>query len=279
MTDASGREVAWKPVGERQRLRGRTIEIWRLKLDELTSKQRGRLVEFAAPDERKRARRFRFDADRHRHLAGRGLLRVFLSEELGGDPTTHELIEGPYEKPHLEEGAGGGTDYQFNVAHAGDFVLAAFRPGSPVGIDVEPLERTDGADGVAERVLTDREYKNWKAVPAERRARFFMRVWTCKEALIKATGEGLQRPPETIECSFERERPVAMNKLEQTATDIDGGGPGEWAVHSFDLDGEAAAAIAWRIDDDNPPDICYFDATDALKNRMRACPGQSTDAT
>lgn len=265
MTTAA-RRPSWVPVADRKRLEPSAIQIWGLQLSALTSSQRRRLARLVAPAERERARRFRFDADRHRHLAGRGLVRMFLREELGGDPTSYELVEGPYEKPQLGSTGGEGLDYQFNVAHAGEDVLAAFRRRLPVGVDVEPLGRTDGSDGVAERVLTAREFRRWKSVDREWRAEFFMRVWTCKEALIKATGEGLQRPPETIECEFDGEQPTGVRRLEETETDIEVGGPSDWAVHSFDIEQRAAAAVAWRADE-NPPDLQYFDATDAARRR------------
>jgi 4'-phosphopantetheinyl transferase len=68
-----------------------------------------------------------------------------------------------------------------------------------VGIDVEEIGRcgTD-LDELADAVLAPEEKASFARVPAASRERTFATWWTRKEALVKATGEGLSTPLDAI---------------------------------------------------------------------------------
>jgi 4'-phosphopantetheinyl transferase len=68
------------------------------------------------------------------------------------------------------------TDLQFSLSHASGFQLLAWTHGASVGAD---LETADGA--VAELHFT----------PAERTSREPVQIWTMKEAVAKARGDGM----------------------------------------------------------------------------------------
>ena len=81
----------------------------------------------------------------------------------------------------------------FSLSHAGDLVGVAVRADGPVGLDVEQVRDVADLDALAEHVRS----------PAERArgdldAAGFFRAWTRKEALVKATGDGLTAPMTAI---------------------------------------------------------------------------------
>ena len=65
------------------------------------------------------------------------------------------------------------------------------RPVPRIAPDGAAAER---ADRLARRYLTPRERADFAALPPDARRRRFLRLWTCKEALSKATGDGLRAP-------------------------------------------------------------------------------------
>jgi 4'-phosphopantetheinyl transferase len=84
------------------------------------------------------------------------------------------------------------------VTHSGDLVAVAVAR-TPVGVDVEQLDgrvRPLGGDGdtqaLARLVLADDEQAALAAVGPSARAREFLAAWTRKEAVTKATGDGLR---------------------------------------------------------------------------------------
>jgi len=131
------------------------------------------------------AGRFRREVDAARYLAAHALTRVVLGDRLARDPAdlvfdrTCRCGE-PHGKPTLAGGPG------FSFTHAGAVVGVAVLDGGPVGLDVEPVRAMPDLDGVARHV----------GAPAEPAA--FFRAWTRKEALLKATGDGLASPMAAI---------------------------------------------------------------------------------
>jgi len=149
--------------------------------------------------ERRRWAAYRRDEDRERFLTGCALAKTALARytgrrpaDVGFDRTCGQCGE-PHGKPVL---AGGGA--QHSVAHSGDLVAVAVAR-TPVGVDVEqldgrrrPLGGNGDLDGLARIVLSAAEQAALAEVPPAGRARAFLVAWTRKEAVTKATGDGLR---------------------------------------------------------------------------------------
>ena len=72
------------------------------------------------------------------------------------------------------------------------FALAeGLPPGARVGVDVEHAGRAVNADGLARKFLCERERAALAPLDADARRGRFLRLWTCKEAMSKATGDAL----------------------------------------------------------------------------------------
>ncbi|MGK3891119.1 4'-phosphopantetheinyl transferase family protein, partial [Enterococcus faecium] len=75
-----------------------------------------------APDERARADRFVYAADREHYTIGRALLRTILSSYLRTPPEAIELANGPQGKPAL---AASQSPLHFNLTHSGAYAALA----------------------------------------------------------------------------------------------------------------------------------------------------------
>lgn len=73
----------------------------------------------------------------------------------------------------------------------------------PVGIDIERVE--PGLE-IPWRVLHEAEARWLRGVPERRQPASFARLWTVKEAYLKALGKGLARSPETFRVACDDER-------------------------------------------------------------------------
>ncbi|GAA1837008.1 4'-phosphopantetheinyl transferase superfamily protein [Pseudonocardia ailaonensis] len=150
------------------------------------------LVAVLDDHERTRLDRFRREADRARYLAAHALTRLVLGAHLGADPAALVLDRTcrcgeQHGKPTLPSGP------EFSLTHSGDRVGVALSTAGPIGLDVEEHRPLSDLDGLASHVLS----------PAERHrpprdATAFLAVWTRKEALLKASGDGLSKPMDAI---------------------------------------------------------------------------------
>ena len=156
--------------------------------------------EMLSADERARAGRFKFETDRARFVAARGWLRLVLARYTGVAP--HELAFGcgAHGKPHLRcDQAGGGGAVEFNLSHAESFALLAITRGRAIGVDVERVRAVADGAAMAARYFSAREQREWRALPPERQAEAWLKIWVRKEACVKATGGGLDEALSQLE--------------------------------------------------------------------------------
>jgi 4'-phosphopantetheinyl transferase len=158
-----------------------------------------RLAALLDESERRRWTAYRRPEDRERFLVGCTLAKAALARYTGRSPAdvrfdrTCAACGEPHGKPAI---VGGGPGH--SVAHSGDLIAVAVA-GAQVGVDVEQAEGRRhllGGDGdpeaLARLVLSGAEQAALAAVPAGDRARAFLVAWTRKEAVTKATGDGMR---------------------------------------------------------------------------------------
>ena len=150
-----------------------------------------------------RAARFRFDEDRYRFQKTRAALRLLLAAHLRSGSTGFAFREGSHGKPYLDDPE---SDLQFNVSHTRGAAVLAFARGLEIGIDIEHSRRKVDVDGVGRRVFTPNERAGFENCGESSRRREFYRLWTAKEAYLKATGSGLSCDPASIETDLEAQR-------------------------------------------------------------------------
>jgi len=68
-------------------------------------------------------------------------------------------------------------------------------------VDVERLRSFDQTDGIAERYLCPAEQATLGATPNDAKTMLLLTYWTRKEALLKATGDGLSMPFDQLDVS------------------------------------------------------------------------------
>lgn len=137
------------------------------------------------PDEIARANRFYQLKDRNRFIVSRGALRHIIGKYLKQSPSTVEFGIGGNNKPYIKSGHP--INLQFNMSHSGDIILLAISD-SAIGADIEFINRSFGFGEVLADNFSVDEISYIKNADSVTR---FFRLWTCKEALTKATAQGL----------------------------------------------------------------------------------------
>ncbi len=138
-------------------------------------------------------------SSRHRFYERRALLRALVAAQLHCAPD--EVIIG-YDSagaPRILS-----PECPFHVSVAGrDELAAAAVSASAVGVDLEPLDRE--AEPVA-AVLHPNEIASLEALEPGSRGEAFLRIWTMKEAYLKALRTGLNCDPVGVEIRAEDAR-------------------------------------------------------------------------
>jgi 4'-phosphopantetheinyl transferase len=203
------------------------IELVVARLDERAQAARA-MAAWLSEAERHKASRLRFERDRRRFIVARARLRELLAARLGTRPQALELVCGTNGKPQLGPRFAH-TGWRFNASHCDEIALYAFSPASDVGIDIEAIRPVAEADAIAEQSFSPLERSTYVALERADRPLGFLRLWTRKEALAKALGEGLALPLERLDAAAP---------------------PRGWRLESFSpLPGFIAALAAQPVDD------------------------------
>jgi 4'-phosphopantetheinyl transferase len=116
------------------------------------------------------------------------LVRRHLAAMLGCAEGTIVFGRGPFGKPLLEAPA---ASLWFSLARRSGLLLIATSWDGPIGADVEILVADRRNDDVARSFFTAAEVKWLSSLPNTERHPGFFRLWTAKEAVLKARGTGI----------------------------------------------------------------------------------------
>jgi 4'-phosphopantetheinyl transferase len=131
----------------------------------------------------------------------------------------------------------------FNWSHSGDKALFAIGRGGrcfELGVDIERVRPRARALELAARFFAPDETNLLEALPADARLHGFLRLWTAKEAVLKANGGGLSYGLHRAAFSLADDAvtPVAFEGEIAPASD--------WRVASLEAGTACVAAVAWR---------------------------------
>jgi 4'-phosphopantetheinyl transferase len=179
----------WLPAPKKLDLLLNDVHIWRINLnsDEL---QLQFFRETLSSDEIARAERFYFPEHRQRFMAGRGTLRTILGQYLDIAPKQVEFEYQPRGKPLLAAKFAD-QGLLFNLSHSQDLALLGISYQNQIGVDLEYIRTMSDLEGLAKRFFSAREYEYLRLLSPAQQQQIFFRYWTCKEAYLKATGDGL----------------------------------------------------------------------------------------
>lgn len=158
------------------------------------------------------------ERDRRHRSRSFAFTRLVLRGLLGREP---QLLREPEGKPYLA-----GRELSFNLSHSHHLAVLAVGP-TELGVDVEYMGRDVDFLALARRFFAVPEWAWLERQPSAREP--FYRIWTRKEAYIKALGTGLRHPLDAF---------CVLDGL------AEGGNPPLASL--TDLDGQA---LGWQLQD------------------------------
>lgn len=137
--------------------------------------------------ERNRYAGYRRDEDKERFLVGCALAKAAVGHLTGADPVSVRLDRTCSDcgKPHGKPSTPGA---ELSVSHSGDWIVVATTGSASVGVDVEQIRETHDTEALAKYVLADAE------LGSRVQGDGFFTIWARKEAVTKATGDGIRVP-------------------------------------------------------------------------------------
>ncbi len=194
-----------------------TVEIWSFSL----LSNDAQLIEFEriiSPAEKQRAYRLHAFNHQRRAIISAAKLRIILSQYLHIKPEHINYLHNEFGKPYIEN-----NPVHFNLSHSFDHAMIAISKDAPVGIDIEHHREKLDIQGLVRKVFTVNEQAQFAKLGPEEQVYSFYKVWTCKEAILKALGTGLHLPFSTIEVEINQNNSskiIALNCISNKLDEI-----------------------------------------------------------
>jgi len=158
------------------------VHVWRINISQ-NLKYLEQFEALLTPEETLRAGRYKQQKDTFRFIVSRGVQRIILGQYLDTPPARLQFVLGDNKKPHLV--GIDGNKVHYNLSHSGDWIVLAIAL-LPVGADVEFVDPIFPFQDILEDNFSRAE-ADYVGTSPER----FFTLWTRKEAILKATGQGL----------------------------------------------------------------------------------------
>jgi 4'-phosphopantetheinyl transferase len=184
-------------------------------------------------------------ADEHDHFVRRRLFqRLFTKYSLG-------LSESVCEVPMLHERDNRprcslSPDCCLSFSSAGRYVIAAASRHSTIGVDIERLRPIPDALGLANRFFGRNEAAQLESLPAFEQSEMFIRIWSAKEASLKALGTGVVHSLESFSFSMQGKDLSLDRPATETARPV-------WHVEALAAPAGYVAYLASRVSPDSAP--------------------------
>jgi len=219
-----------------------TVDLWYVLPDAVGEaallERYGRLL---SAEERERRERFARQTDRHLFLVSRALLRCVLSHYVPVEPQAWVFRAGRFGKPEVASPEAG--PLRFNLSHTRGLVVCGIARCGQLGVDAERIEPARARLELARRYFAPEETALLEATSGERRAELFFRLWTLKEAFLKARGTGLATGLDrfAIELSDARPPRVVVRRRMDRAAEKE---PACWQFAEIRLEPEHQVGVA-----------------------------------
>jgi 4'-phosphopantetheinyl transferase len=188
-------------------------------------------------EEQKRGLKFYHDRDYLRFLNRRLHTRVILGSMLEIAPNKLEFDSSSSGRPFVKRRE---LKLDFNVAHSEDIGILAVSTGGEIGVDLELLMPIPQALEIAKIHFSLSELIAIDSLPITAQSTEFLRLWTCKEAYLKAIGVGLSMSMSQCEVSVSPTKWISINGCSTEAK--------EWWLDQFFVDGCVGAVTRRQRD-------------------------------
>lgn len=180
--------IIWEDYYDEKILLSDCIHVFKISIDTYEKIEKS-CREILQDDELQKAEKYRQFDDKRRFIIGKFFSKTLLSKKISLKASDIIFSFTENNKPFFK-------DYQFNVSHSGRLVIIVLSPVA-IGVDIELIKENFDFESLLPECFNKTEIEKINS------ATNFYTFWTRKEALLKATGEGLVDNLNSIDCSIE----------------------------------------------------------------------------
>ena len=136
-------------------------------------------------------------------------------------------------------------DLRFNLSHTSGAALIAATLGREIGVDIERIRPMEDLEAIGLSIFSAVEGSHWESLRDDDRLVAFYRVWTRKEAYLKAIGLGLFRNLQDVTVPADA---AALKGIGDARLVRDATGKSDWRVTDVPVGEGYCGAVSWEGD-------------------------------
>lgn len=211
------------------------VHLWLLDIRQFSALHAAVAELMMSADEQQRAQAFK--RGKEDYIASRWLLRSCLARYTGTAPASIGFARTEQGKPFIPN-----SKIHFSLSHSGHWALLAVANTPLLGVDIEANRRVRDITSIAERYYHPQEYTQLCTLAADLQSDYFYRLWTLKEAFLKAMGTGISAGLDQINFNLS-DSPISAtinSQLETATSQIETAGR-LWQFQQWQLEGDLIA--------------------------------------
>lgn len=201
MAEQNEQQLQWETPPPALHLLQEEVHVWRVSLAQSDASLAARFACLSS-EEQQRARRFHFERDQRRYIISQSSLRQLIGWYVQLAPREVQFQHGQRGKPILLPEQHVPYRLTFNLSHSHEMAVYAFARNREIGVDIEHIRPVPDRDQIVKRFFAPAEQTSFFELPETLRTAAFFQCWTCKEAFIKALGDGLYYPLDQFVVAF-----------------------------------------------------------------------------
>ena len=230
-------------------LENNVIHVWTARFSDLDCYFRI-FSDFLSQTEQEKASTFRKPAGARNYILRHGMVRYVLGTYTRTEPGMVPLVIAGNGKPELDLKRES-LKISFNISHTSELVSVGVITKFGIGIDIVKIDPRCPIQEIAEYLFTPHEKKYLQGLQPDRRVSIFFTMWAMKEAIVKATGEGLPVIHDTDVLNILQYPPSGLPRYDKTNK-----GAADFFVCPFIPETGYRGAVAVRGEGEKPEFSC-----------------------
>ena len=187
------------------------IHIWSANLDQPENiSQKYYLV--LSQQEKDQADKYKVKELRDRYILSKGILKQLLADYKTCEYQEIKFEYNSFGKPCIATSSNA-DDICFNLSHSGNLAVFSFVKNKNIGIDVEQVQEIPDMDGVVNLCFSEFEKEWFYRISPGQKKEIFYKIWTTKEAYIKAIGKGFSFSPNRINLELNSKNEIIFKEI------------------------------------------------------------------
>lgn len=203
------------------------VHIWKYPL-KLPNDLLSNYIYLLSNAEKEQVNKIKISDLKFRSICSKLISKDILSRYLGDEMSNIKFSYNDYGKPIISK-RNNQVTVNFNISHSVEMGIIAITKTELVGIDIEKIINLDDIDNIINLCFSDYEISMISELNTYDKLKMFYKIWTGKEAFIKAIGMGFSFNVKNISLSFNDDLGLSLksvNKFPQNICD--------WKTYNFE---------------------------------------------